>query len=111
MAPKRRESTSNATVLAAVESIGTSVNAGLHMAEIAREQISQELVDHSRLDTERFNKVEETLKEIKEDVKSLLASRSFSQGVIKTAMLVGGAVSFVISLIIGFWHKIQAQVH
>lgn len=67
---------------------------------LSTERIAAELAAHARLDDERHAENKQTLQEIREDVKSLLDSRSFARGIWRAAAIVGAVAGACISYVV-----------
>jgi hypothetical protein len=70
-------------------------------------KVREALAAHDRLDTERFNALALTLEEIRADVKSLLASRSYVRGAWKAVVTTAAVVSTVVSLLFAWLRVVR----
>jgi hypothetical protein len=62
-------------------------------------QLAEALKAHDRLDTERFDAVTKALEKIDKNVESLIASRSFTRGVWRAAVVAGSVVSGTVAVV------------
>ncbi|HEV8714132.1 MAG TPA: hypothetical protein VGX03_15060 [Candidatus Binatia bacterium] len=75
----------------------------LHRENINRfDELSAEIRTHITDDNRRFDTLDETLKEIGKDVKSLLATRSFSKGIWWAVSTIAGGIAVVASIVVGW---------
>jgi hypothetical protein len=89
MPPKK---TDTAVILAAIE---TS-----HAAQrVISDSVSHQLAEHTKFDDDRFRQLTVLVTGVAADVKSLLETRSFTRGVVKTAAVVSALVSAVVGFI------------
>jgi predicted component of type VI protein secretion system len=63
--------------------------------------VETELANHTLMDDERFKQLTVLVESIAVDVKSLLATRSFTRGVMRTAAVTSTAFSTIIGLLFG----------
>lgn len=92
MALKRKLSQETTAIISAIE----------HASEAARitaDNVSKELSTHTAHDDERFKAFTELVTSVATDVKSLLESRAFTRGVVKTAGWTGGSVGGIVALL------------
>ena len=86
------ESRGTAMILRAIE---TAADAGRQVAQ----DVAAELVEHTKHDDDRFDRLTRLVESIATDTKSLLASRSFIQGAWKTVVAVALSVSTLTGLV------------
>lgn len=76
----------------------------LHRENISRfDTLAFEVRAHIVADNRRFDDLDKTLEGIATDMKSLLATRSFTRGVMRTVVLGSTAISTVIGLVIAYF--------
>lgn len=85
MSGKRKLSPETVAILSAIESATDG-------ARIIADQVSRELVDHTKHDDERFEKLTKLVESVATDVKSLIETRTFSRAVWWTLTKMGGGI-------------------
>ncbi len=92
--PKKLSSDTSA-IIRAIESAALAAK---HTSDL----VSQELVTHTRHDDERFEQLTTLVESIAQDVKSLLASRSYTRGMVKMASIFGGIAGALITAVLAY---------
>lgn len=92
MAPRKKLSPETVAIINAIESATGA-------AKVVADAVAAELAQHTKHDDERFVALTTLVTSVAIDVKSLLESRAFTRGVMKTAGVTGGSVGGIVALL------------
>lgn len=82
---KRKLSSETTAIISAIENATTG-------ARIIADQVASELVQHTKHDDERFDRLTQLVESIASDVKSLIETRTFSRAVWWTVTKAGSGI-------------------